>query len=92
MTESCVPTKATNILAKVINIKDSTANIIEDSAANIIEDSTTKVIETPTIPITAPIVNITKAKLPKRIILVHEVIPEVSIYIIFNEKTFNWLY
>ena len=94
-------------LAKVINstaahtIEDSTANtitanIIEDSIANITGDSTAntitaKVIETPTIPISAPIVS-TEAKPPKRIILVHEVIPKVSIYVIFNEKTFNRLY
>jgi len=89
--DSHVPTKTTNIPTEAI---DSTTNIIEDSTANIIEDSTTKVIDTPTIPITAPIVptTITEAKPPKRIILVHEVIPEVSTYIIFNEKTFNRLY
>jgi len=88
MIDSRVPTKVTNILTKVTNF---TPNIIRDSITNIIDDSTTKVINTPTILITTLIslTTITKAKLLKRIILVHEVILKVSIYIIFNEKTFN---
>jgi len=71
------------------SVLNSTTNIIEDSSTNIIKGSTTKVSETPTILITAPIVSITKAKPPKYIILVYEVIPKVSIYVIFNDKTFN---
>jgi hypothetical protein len=65
--------------------------VIKDPAANITGDSTTKVTETPTILIAAPIDLITPAKVkpPKRIILIYKVITKVSIYIIFNEKTFN---